>query len=213
MNTDPDTTPTPPPSIKEQSIHLLAEYATLKAKQNAISAPFLAQIAIIQQAVAAETAPIQEAMDKIKDQAEALGLANAAEIFGEHRSSVTASGHTLKLSESEAVSFNDEGLTINRLLREAGKAHLIIEPEDAGKTEGDRMAAAACLRISVEVNKAYVQSMYPGFRDWFNERGIFLEPTISVKLAEAPKPRVTKPKRAKGTKQPAEPEQPEQEAA
>ncbi len=211
MNTD--TTPTPPPSIKERSIQLLARYATLKASHAAICAPFLAQIAIIQEAVSKETAPIQIEMEQIKEEAEALGLANTAEIFGEHRSSVTASGHTLKLSESEAVSFTDVDLTLKRLLREAGKAHLIIDPEDADKTEGDRMAAAACLRITIEVNKAYVQSMYPWHSDWFNERGIFLEPTLSVKLAEAPKPRVAKAKKETGTKKPAEQAQPEEEAA
>ena len=206
-------TPTPPPSIKERSIQLLARYATLKAKKEAIDAPFKAQIALIQEAIAVETAPIQEEMDKIKLEAEAIGLANAAEIFGEHHSSIVASGHALKLNDSEAVACEDEASTIKRLLKEAGKAHIVIDPDEKAEGAEHRMAAAACLRIKVELNKAYIGSMFDDFADWFISRGISMEPTRTVKLTEAPKPRVAKPKKEKGGKKPAQQEQPEQEAA
>jgi len=204
--------PTPPPSLKEQSIRLLADYSALKAKADAIKAPFQAQIAIIQGEVAKEIAPLQEQMDKIKDQAERLGLENATEIFGAHHTSVIAGTHALKLSESEAVACDDEAATIKRLLKEAGKAHIVIEPDDQGQNAEHRMAASACLRIKVELNKAYIQSMYDDYPEWFQLRGISLEPTRTVKLAEAPKPRTPKAKKDKQPKKPAA-EQLEQEAA
>lgn len=211
MNTE--ATPTPPPSIKERSIQLLARYSTLKAKKDAIEAPFKAQIAIINEAVATETTPLTLEMETIKAEAERIGLANAAEIFGEHCTSIVTSGHSLKLSDSEAVACDDEATTIKRLLKEAGKAHIIIEPDEAAEGAEHRMAAAACLRINVELNKAYIKSQIDEFPEWFHARGISLEPTRTVKLTEAPKPRIAKPKKEKGTKQPAAEAQPEQEAA
>lgn len=208
-----NTAPTPPPSIKEISIQLLARYATLKAKHTAISAPFLAQIAVIQEAVSKETAPIMEEMEKIKAEAESIGLANADDIFGDKHCSVIASGHALKLSESEAVACDDEDSTIKRLLKEAGKAHIVVEPDEKQEGAEHRMAASACLRINVTLNKAYIGSMYDDFTEWFNSRGISMEPTRTVKLGEAPKARATKPKKEKGKKQPAQQEHPEKEAA
>lgn len=212
MNTD-TTAPTPPPSIKERSIQLLARYATLKAKKDAVEAPFKAQIAIIQEAVATETTPIQIEMDAIKAEAERIGLENAAEIFGEHHTSIIASGHALKLNESEAVSCDDEPATIKRLLKEAGKAHLMIDPEVKEAGDEHRMAASACLRIKIELNKAYISSQYDDFTDWFQLRGISMEPSRTVKLGEAPKPRVAKSKTEKKGKKPAAQANPEQEAA
>ncbi|WP_395735186.1 hypothetical protein [Prosthecobacter sp.] len=205
--------PTPPPSIKERSVQLLARYSTLKSKKDAIEAPFKAQIAIINEAVATETTPIQLEMDAIKAEAERIGLANAAEIFGEHCTSVIASGHALKLSESEAVACDDEAATIKRLLKEAGKAHIVIDPDEKAEGAEHRMAASACLRIKVELNKAYIGSMIDDFPEWFQARGISMEPSRTVKLGEAPKPRVPKPKKEKGSKKTAAEAQPEQEAA
>lgn len=208
-----ETTPTPPPSLKERSIQLLARYATLKAKKDAIEAPFKAQIAMIQEAVAAETTPLNLEMETIKAEAERIGLANAAEIFGNHCTSIVTSGHALKLNESEAVACDDEATTIKRLLKEAGKAHIIVEPDEKAEGAEHRMAAAACLRIKVELNKQYISSVIDDFPEWFQARGISLEPTRTVKLGEAPKPRTPKPKKEKGSKTPAAQEQPEKEAA
>lgn len=205
--------PTPPPSLKERSIQLLARYATLKAKKDAIEAPFKAQIAIIQEAVATETTPLNLEMETIKAEAERIGLANAAEIFGEHCTSIVTSGHALKLSDSEAVACDDEATTIKRLLKEAGKAHIIADPDEKAEGAEHRMAAAACLRIKVELNKQYIGSMIDDFPEWFLARGISMEPTRTVKLGEAPKTRVPKPKKEKGTKKTAAEAQPEQEAA
>lgn len=210
MNTDP----TPPPSIKERSIQLLARYATLKAKKDAIEAPFKAQITIINEAVATETTPIHLEMETIKAEAERIGLANAAEIFGEHCTSVIASGHALKLNDSEAVSCDDEAATIKRLLKEAGKAHIIVEPDAQAEGAEHCMAASACLRIKIELNKQYISSVIDDFPEWFQSRGISMEPTRTVKLGEAPKPRVAKSKtETTKKKKPAEQAQPEQEAA
>ena len=205
--------PKPPPSIKERSIQLLARYATLKAKKDAIEAPFKAQIAVIQEAVSTETTPLALEMEQIKAEAERIGLDHAAEIFGEHCISVIASGHALKLGESEAVACDDEAATIKRLLKEAGKAHLVADPDAQAEGAEHAMAAAACLRIRVELNKGYVQSMIDDFPAWFHERGISLQETRTVKLAEAPKQRVAKPKTEKGKKKPAAEELAEKEAA
>lgn len=193
MNSEDTDTPAPPPaSIKEQAIRLLARHGTIKAKITAISAPFLAQVAIIQEALAKETAPLQEELDKIRVEAERIGLTNADEIFGEHHTSVISNGQALKLSESEAVACDDEALTIKRLLKEAGKAHLTAEPDPDEKGLEHRMAAAACLRIKIELNKQYVQSMYDDYAPWFQDRGISLLPSRSVKLTDAPKERPKK---------------------
>ena len=210
MNTDA----TPPPSIKERTIQLLARYSTLKAQKDAIEAPFKAQIAIINEAVATETTPIHLEMETIKAEAERIGMANAAEIFGEHCTSVIASGHALKLNDSEAVSCDDEAATIKRLLKEAGKAHIIVEPDAQAEGAEHCMAASACLRIKIELNKQYIGSVIDDFPEWFQSRGISMEPTRTVKLGEAPKPRVAKSKtETTKKKKPAEQAQPEQEAA
>ena len=205
--------PTPPPSLKEQSIRLLADYSALKAKRDALVAPFAAQVAIIQAEVAKETAPLDEKMEKIKAEAERIGLENTDAIFGQHHTSVIAAGYALKLSDGEAVACDNEEATIKRLLKEAGKAHIIVEPDSKEKDAEHAMAASACLRIKVELNKAYIQAMYDDFPEWFQRRGISLQPSRTVKLAEAPKPRTPKPKKEKQPKQIASQAQPEKEAA
>lgn len=213
MNTASNTTPTPPPSIKERSIQLIARYSTLKSQKDAVEAPFKAQIAIINEAVATETTPITLEMESIKAEAERIGLANAAEIFGDHCTSIVTSGHALKLSESEAVACDDEVTTIKRLLKEAGKAHIIADPDQTEEGAEHRMAAASCLRIKVELNKKYISSMIDDFPEWFQDRGIGMAPTRTVTLGEAPKPRTAKPKTEKGAKKTAAQAQPEEEAA
>lgn len=195
-----NTPPIPPPSAKERAITIMAEIATIKAVLNTEIAPYQQQVTELNALIAVATAPHQARLDALKAEAEALGLAECAAVFGETHSSLVSGPLALKLSDSEAVGCDDEETTIKRLLKEAGMAHLIIAPEDADKTEGDRMAARACLRIKFELNKAYIQSLYDAFTEWFNARGIYLEPTRSVKLTEAPKPRVVKTKAEKAPK-------------
>ena len=207
-----NTAPTPPTSAKERAISLMAQISTIKAALNTELAPLQQQAAEITALIAVATAPHQIKLDALKAEAEALGLAECLEVFGEHHSSLISSNLALKLNEGEAVICEDEQTTLKHLLKEAGKAHLIIDPADSA-TDADRMAASACIRIKYELNKAYIQAMYEVFPEWFNARGIFLETTRTVKLTDAPKPRAAKPKKEKATKKPATDEQLNQEAA
>lgn len=213
------STPTPPPTPKTTATSLMAEYATTRAALASATAPLEKEIAEIQAAISVAAAPHKEKLENLKKQAEALGLSECLAIFGEDHTTFVTNGLVLKLSETDAVLCPDEEGTLKRLIKEAGKAPLLLpdaQPTDgtpeAPTQEGDRMAARACLRIKTELNKQYISSLYEEHTEWFNARGIFMEDRRSVTLSDAPKPRAVKPKKekvakAKKAKNGQEPEQ------
>ncbi|MES2598644.1 MAG: hypothetical protein V4662_25135 [Verrucomicrobiota bacterium] len=201
-----NTTPLPS-TPKTTATSLMAEYATTRAALASATAPLEREIAELQAAISVAAAPHKEKLESLKKEAEALGLTECLAIFGEDHTTFVTNGLVLKLSETDAVLCPDEEATIKRLIKEAGKASLLLpdaRPTDgtseAPTQEGDRMAARACLRIKTELNKLYIGGLYEDHTEWFNARGIFMEDRRSVSLSDAPKPRVAKPKKEKVAK-------------
>lgn len=191
----------------------MADYAATKALIEEALAPYQTELAelkaktaLLNSAIAKATAPHHATLEALKTEAEQLGLADQLGVFGEDACRLLSCGMVLKLTESEAVFCDDEKATIKQLLKEAGKAALLTPEEAAAipgepaKSEDGRMAASACVRIRYELNKAYIGSLYDDFAPWFNKHGIWMKPTATVTLSEAPPPVVKKPKAEKATK-------------
>lgn len=200
---------------KEQAIALMATYNTTKAALMEACAKEESEIAILTAALEKARAPLVAKMEHLKAEVEQLGQANLVAIFGPHTCQLVSNGHALKKNVGRSVVVVDEEQLIELLLQEAGQSHL-LQPDAAAEApttadlaappqpktaeeklaELSRIAARACLRIKVELNKEYVQSLYKAHQAWFNERGIFLHESVSVTLSAVP----TKKPKAKAKK-------------
>lgn len=186
---------------KEQAITLLAEYAAAQAALKAATAPYEAEAARINAAIAKATAAEKTRLEEVEEKLKTLALAHPEEIFGPDRSSITENGFRLLVTPSESVVLHDDEDNIcRRLQRDLSAAQ---EPHE-------RLALSSLLTIKLAVNKRYALDNFDKAPDWFEHYFIGVEEKKNASVKPAPKPRASKAKAAKNA--PVE-STPEQEAA
>lgn len=181
MNTAPQTP-------KEQAITLLAEFAAAQAALKAAVAPYEADAAKINAAIATATAAEKTRLEEVEEQLKKLALEHGAQIFGTDRSSITENGFRLLVVESEAVELlDDEDNICRRLYRDL----------QAAKESHERLALSSLLTIKLAVNKRYVLDNFDKAPEWFEHYHVSIEEKKNASVKPAPKPRASKPRKAK----------------
>lgn len=183
---------------KEQAITLLADYAAAQAALKAATAPYEADAARINAAIAKATAAEKTRLEEVEDKLKTLALAHSEEIFGPDRSSITENGFRLLVTPSEAVELADDEESICRRLQR--------DLSDA-KEPHERLALSSLLTIKLAINKRYVLDNFDKAPDWFEHYFIGIEEKRNASVKPAPKPRAARSKKAKTA------EEPQQEAA
>lgn len=188
------STPTPPIiDHRSEVLKKLAELALRKKALEQILAPYQTHIAAIESACVEATAEEATAIEHLQDWLKEMALRHGAEIFGKESRSVTQGIFTLGLRDVEKVEVCGNEDEVISALQKAAKSH----PDDA-----TRLAAAACLRTKVEINKVFVRDNWELFSPWFIIFGLTLVESESASIAEKKpaKPKPAKPlKKAKKT--------------
>lgn len=181
------------------ALSMLAELQLRKHALREALAPYETQVAALQKACSDATAEECTRIENLETELKRLALLHSEEIFGDERS-IQVNLFTLGIRPSEKVEImGDEDEVISALQR-AAKQH----PDLA-----TRVAAEACLRVKIELNKPFIREKWDSFQDWFTIFGLKLTEQLSVAITER-KPAKPKPSKAlKGTK----PEIQEKEAA
>ncbi len=193
MNTTP-TAPTAPQSPREQASQLVNAFASKTASLEAATAETRAQITTLTAALNQASAPYLMELAKLEDEAKALALKHGPEIFGDKRS-LTENGYTLGLRETAAVVVDNEESAIRMIQGDAKAVSILPDSEDTV------MALNACLRITITLDREYITRHYDEHPEWFGQYGISVEDRQSASLKKAPPPRVAKPKQKKVAKQ------------
>lgn len=186
-----------PTSPRLEAKALLNEFAVKQAALKQAVAPHITEIKQREAAINEATAAYKIELETLEARLKKLALEHGEEIFGEDSRSLTENGFILQLRTTEAVQCDDETAAI---------AELSKAIKDA-KTKDAKLAAAACLRVTTELDKTYVLKHYDGFADWFELYGIRVITKDSASLREKPpvKPKPAKVVKAKKS-QAAEPE-------
>jgi len=183
------TPPTPTPDYRSEVLKKLADLALRKKALNQVLAPFLTEISAIEKACICATAEEATAIEHLEAWLKEMALIHSTEIFGKDAKSLTQGLYTLGLRDVEKVEVCGSEDEVLAALQKAAKSH----PDDA-----TRLAAAACLRTKVELNKSFVRENWETFAPWFTIFGLEVVESESASIAER-KP--AKPKQAKPLKQ------------
>lgn len=194
-----ETAPTTAPDYRTTALSMLAELQLRKHALREALAPYETQVAALQKACSDATAAECTRIENLEAELKRLALLHSEEIFGDERS-IQVNLFTLGIRPSEKVEImGDEDEVISALQR-AAKQH----PDPA-----TRVAAEACLRVKIELNKPFIREKWDAFQDWFTIFGLKLTEQLSAAITER-KP--AKPKPSKPLKG-AKPETEEKEAA
>jgi len=180
-------TPTPPIiDHRSEVLKKLAELALRKTALKQILAPYQTQIASIEAACTVATAEEATAIEHLEEWLKEMALRHGVEIFGKESRSLTQGLFTLGLRDVEKVEVCGDEAEVISALQKAAKSH----PDDA-----TRLAAAACLRIKVAINKEFVRENWELFSPWFIIFGLKLVESESASIAEKKpaKPKAAKP--------------------
>lgn len=183
-------------TAREHASHLINAYAHKSAILEAATSETKAQIAALTAALNKAATPHLAELDAIADEAKKLALEFGPEIFGEERHTLIENGYCLGTRTADVVTCDDEAATITALMRESAK----------GATEGDRLAASACLRLDPQLNKQYILSQFDSAPEWFALYGIGIAERVIASLKPAPKPRTKKASKLKAAEQAEEQE-------
>lgn len=194
-----ETTQTPAPDYRAKALSMLAELQLKKHALREALAPYETQVAALQKACSDATAEECTRIENLETELKRLALLHSEEIFGEDRS-IQVNLFTLGIRPAEKVEIiGDEDEVISALQR-AAKDHT---------DRSTRLAAEACLRVKIELNKPFIREKWDAFQDWFTIFGLKLTESLSASITER-KP--AKPKPSKPLKG-AKPETQEKEAA
>ncbi len=194
-----ETTPTPAPDYRAKALSMLAELQLKKHALREALAPYETQVAALQKACSDATAEECTRIENLEAELKRLALLYPDEIFGETKS-LQVNLFTLGIRPAEKVDFIGPEQEVISALQTAAKSH----PDPA-----TRLAAEACLRTTVELNKPFIRDKWESFQDWFTIFGLKITEQISASISERKpaKPKPTNP--LKGAK----PKTEEQEAA
>ncbi|MGV3661340.1 MAG: host-nuclease inhibitor Gam family protein [Prosthecobacter sp.] len=174
----------PQPSPKEKAKTLLASYATKMAVLREATAPYLTQIAAIQEALGQATTVLECEIENMEAELKRLALEHGEEVFDDDTRSMIESGFILQVRGSTAIVCDDDDAAIAALLNLA----------ETAKSEEARVAARACIRTKHELDREAIGKMIVGSPEWFAIFGIVLAPreSATVKAKPAPKPKAAK---------------------
>lgn len=199
-----DLTPPPPasgPLTERRSIVIgkLSKLALLKAALAQIAAPHLTQIAAIQAALHQATAADVLEIDILENEIKAMAAEFPDEVFGE--------GRTVKLNNLSLGARRTDKVELDGTEEDIVSA---LERLEKNSEPAAALYAAACLRKTVELNKAFIRQQWEkeGAAEWFAALGITVKESTSVSISEVkpPKAKVTKSKDKPGSETPTEPE-------
>jgi len=181
-----NTPTTPIIDHRSEVLKKLAELSLRKTALKQILSPYQTEIAAIEKACVAATAEEATAIEHLEDWLKEMALRHGAEIFGKEARSLTQGMFTLGLRDVEKVEVCGDEDEVISALQKAAKSH----PDDA-----TRLAAAACLRTRVEINKAFVRDNWEVFAPWFTIFGLKVVESESASIAEKKpaKPKASKP--------------------
>lgn len=176
------------PDQRARAISMLAELQLRKHALRESLAPYETQVAALQKACSDATAEECTRIENLESELKRLALLYPEEIFGESRS-IQVNLFTLGIRPSEKVDFSGDEDDVISALQSAAKSH----PDPA-----TRIAAEACLRTKVELNKPFIRDKWESFQDWFTIFGLKLTEQLSAAVTERKpaKPRPSKPLKA-----------------
>jgi len=185
-----DTPPTQTMDRRSEVLKKMAELALKKAALKEVLATFETQIAAIQKAILDATVEDAAAIENLETWLKEMALRFGIEIFGKDARSVTQGALTLAVKEVDKVEVEGDEEEVIATLQKAAKSH----PDTATK-----LAAAACLRTKVTINKEFVRQNWELFGPWFIIFGLKVVESESASLAERKpaKPKAPKPLKAK----------------
>lgn len=179
------TQPTPL-TPREHASKLVNDFASKTANLESATADTRAQITTLTAALNQASAPFLLELANLEQEAKELALAHGPEIFGDKRS-LNENGYILCLRETTAVQVEDEAVAIRMLKRDAHDA--ILHSNSHKEVE---MACNACLRVTTELDREYITRHYDEAQEWFQQYGISMVDKLSASLKKAPPPRVAK---------------------
>lgn len=188
---------------REEAIHLLADFATAQAALKAAVAPFEAETAQINAAIAKATAAEKARIEELEEKLKAMALKHGPEIFGEKRG-IIENGWRLGLTEVEEVEIDGDEQTVCRVvLRELKRVEKEVELNEKVQDEKrlrelsfEHLALTSLLSVKLAINRTYVKDNAELHADWFDQFGIRVIERESASVKPAPKPRTGKARKS-----------------
>lgn len=188
-----NTTHAPALTPRELASKHVNDYATKSAALEAATAETRAEIVSLTAALNKASAPYLLELAAIEEEAKALALKHGPEIFGDKRSLIE-NGYKLALTATDEVEIDGgEEAACQRIKR----AYASYVGKDDDASHFARLALNACLIVTHKINRTYVRDQFDTSPEWFEQLGLRLVDKDSASLKKAPPPRAAKASKKK----------------
>ena len=192
-------TPPTPRTPRERASFLINSYASKTAALEAATADTRARITALTAALNQVSAPYLLQLANLEQEAKELALAHGPDIFGDKRSLVE-NEYKLGLTAVEEVEMDADEQTVCRIIladlrlveRDIAEAEAKGEAMKAHSFTYQRLALTSLLNTKYSINRTYVKDNADQSADWFECYGIRVVKSDSASLKKAPPPRLPK---------------------